>query len=82
MFHNISVFLIFCSVYVRQSVASVVPTDGGNSVENFVRKSLADNGNRRTFATDMQVRIRDLRTERESLFINLKSVIYNEIPFL
>ena len=34
------------------------------------------------FAADTQVRIRNLRTERESLFINLKSVIYNEIQFL
>ena len=29
MFHNISIFLIFCGVYVRQSFAVAVPCDGG-----------------------------------------------------
>ena len=29
MFHNISRNLIFCGVYVRQSVASAGPCDGG-----------------------------------------------------
>ena len=54
MFHNISRNLIFCSVYVRQSFASARPCDGGNSVENFMPKSLDDNGNRRTFAADIR----------------------------
>lgn len=50
-----------------------------NVVENFVRESLDDSGNRRTFAANMQVRIRNLRAERKRLFfINLKSIIYNE----
>ena len=40
MFHNISIFLIFCGVYVRQSVAVAVPCDGGKLVENFVLRGL------------------------------------------
>ena len=40
MFHNISIFLIFCGVYVRQSVAVAVPCDGGKLGGKLSRSGL------------------------------------------